>query len=167
MENLKITFIKKFREHLDLSMQTAIEYYNTYDADLEKSVEMLKNDFINKLQKELNTGFEETKEALEHYKYNYESAYPFLKEKNIQAIDEILMNEKISNREKLVRVYRVYNCYDMYNGCNPINNFKQALMFFYDEYGYEMRISNSDYKQHLRATSYLEDSSILDILNTL
>jgi len=31
--NLKIVFIKKFREHLDVSMQTAIEYYNRYDAD--------------------------------------------------------------------------------------------------------------------------------------
>jgi translation elongation factor EF-Ts len=49
MVSPKIDFIKKIRERLDVSMQTAIEYYNTYDADLEKSLEMLKNDFITKI----------------------------------------------------------------------------------------------------------------------
>jgi hypothetical protein len=166
--NLKIVFIKKFREHLDVSMQTAIEYYNRYDADLEKSVEMLKNDFTNKLQKELNIDFEEVKNTLETYKYNYESAYLFLKEKNIQVIDKILINKKSSNEDKSRGIWKVFGNGKRFEDLDSVKNLKEALIFFCHEFGYECWMDNTAcYELLLKRTSYLEDKSILDILNTL
>jgi len=167
MESSKIEFIKKFREQLDVSMQITIEYYNKYDADLEKSVAMLKNDFITKLQKELDIDFEEVKEALESYKYNYESAYLLLKGKNMQLIDKILMNEKLSNQDKIINISSVYGSYRSFDDYYPIKSFKEALMFFCEECGYNIGIDNNDYKRFLEAALHLDDKSILDILNTL
>jgi hypothetical protein len=167
MENLKITFIKKIREQVDVSMKTAIEYYEKYNSNLDTSLETLKNDFATKLQQELEINFKEAKETLEMYKYNYESAYFFLKAKSMSVIDKILMNEKLSNEEKTMKMYRILGDNRKFSKTYPPKNFKEVLIFFCHEFGYEISITESKYQILLDATNFLENKSISNILNNL